>query len=58
MAGDLERVFRALEAAKVRYLVVGGVVGRDDLIAMKRAVGRPKDLDDAAVLASLSEGDE
>ncbi len=38
--------------------IVVRVVGRDDLIAMKRAVGRPKDLEDAAVLTSLSEHDE
>jgi hypothetical protein len=33
------------------------VVGRDDLIGMKRASGRPVDLEDIAALTELSRGD-
>lgn len=32
------------------------VIARDDLIAMKRAAGRPKDLEDARILESLRAG--
>lgn len=34
------------------------VVSREDLVAMKRAVGRARDLDDIAALSELSEEDE
>ncbi len=33
------------------------VAGRDDLIGMKRASGRPVDLEDIAALTELSRGD-
>lgn len=35
-----------------------GFLGRDELIANKRASGRPKDLADLALLAELDESDE
>jgi predicted nucleotidyltransferase len=50
----LPDVFRCLSAHDVRYVVIGGVrswiVSFDHLVAMKRAAGRPKDLEDVRVL--------
>ncbi len=37
---------------------VAPVVSFDDLVALKRRAGRPRDLDDVAVLLSLREGDD
>ncbi|MBW1831223.1 MAG: hypothetical protein JRJ10_05915 [Deltaproteobacteria bacterium] len=61
MAGDaLTEIFRALDEADVRYLVVGGdgttvhVVGLDDLRFLKRNAGRPKDLDDIEKLDEIA----
>ncbi len=50
--------FAALAARAERielYGMVVAVAGVDDLIAMKRAAGRPQDLDDIAFLASLDQ---
>lgn len=64
MTGRIEWVLAPLERARVRYLVVGGVavvlhgyLSRADLMTMKRATGRARDLDDLAALSELSEED-
>jgi hypothetical protein len=57
MGGRVEWVLTPLEQAGVRYLVVGGVVAREDLIAMKRAAGRARDIEDVEALLGLSEGE-
>ncbi len=58
MALAIEQVLAALEAERVRYLVVGGVavvlhVSVADLIALKQASGRPIDLADVDALRAL-----
>jgi len=46
---DLGRLLRALAERDVRLIIVGGMAG----IALKRAAGRPKDLEAIAELESL-----
>lgn len=59
---SLEQLFGALERHRARYLVAGGLavlahgfvrVTLDDLLAMKRAAGRPQDLTDIDRLERL-----
>jgi hypothetical protein len=46
MNSDFRDLLRLFNAHKVRYLVVGGYAVRKDLVANKRAQGRPQDLVD------------
>jgi hypothetical protein len=55
---DLLR-YRRLEAAAVESTIAGKrvrVISKDDLIAMKREAGRPKDLADIAALTEVERG--
>jgi predicted nucleotidyltransferase len=57
MALRFEPVLRALNDGGVRYLVVGGVaVVLHDLLVLKRAAGRARDLEDIAVLEAIAQG--
>jgi hypothetical protein len=53
------RALQALSGGDVRFVVAGmrgslrRLISVDDLIAMKRAAGRPKDLETAAELEAL-----
>jgi hypothetical protein len=51
---SVEALFSTLNAASVRYLVVGDSLG--DLIEMKRVAGRPQDLADIEHLRRLEDG--
>ena len=55
---DLKR-YRELESRAVEVTFAGGamrVISKDDLIAMKREAGRPKDLADIAALTEVERG--
>ena len=46
MNSDFRDLLKLFNANKVRYLVVGGYAVWQDLVANKRALGRPQDLVD------------
>ena len=64
---DTEKLLRSLNARNVRYVLIGATafpvhsyaratLDIEDLIRMKEAAGRPKDLEDLRVLRKLKEG--
>ena len=50
MNSDFRDLLKLFNAHRVRYLVVGGYAVRKDLVANKRALGRPQDLVDVSSL--------
>ena len=54
--------FEAVHSRALRVILQDGVqdsvVSREDLLAMKRAAGRARDLDDIAALSALQDEDE
>lgn len=55
LAADLRDLLRAFADHEVRFLIVVPVIGRDALLANKRALGRTRDLADVELLESSEE---